>query len=239
MASLSDDEREEVPLHRLRPFGSGLFHKKINFVPAESGNLDTTAGTRAAEAPGKAVSDLYLSMVLCKGAQSEANLARDTRDGAAGEICDICKLSVATTAVTPPGDGLSGQTYAAPGHEATLAHQVCLAHSHPPSSIDRRRLGLSVLEAQGWDADARRGLGPAGEGMRFPLKPVPKDDKLGLGVAIPKDVAEQQVKQKPKLLDAKKVRKMAQEDKKRSAKLRQELFGNVDLEKYLGTSSGG
>jgi len=237
MASLSDDESEEVPLHRLRPFGTGLYNKKIAFVPAASGDLNTTAGAPA-EAQGKAVSDLYLSMVLCRGPQAEPALAEEAQDESTRvELCEICRLPVGSGGA--PDEAAAGRARKAPSHETTLAHQVCLTHSHPPSAVDRRRMGLSVLEARGWDADARRGLGPDGEGMRFPLKTVPKDDKLGLGIAVPKDGAEGKAKEKPKLLDAKKVRKMAQEDKKRSAKLRQELFGNVDLEKYLGKGAGG
>ena len=241
MASLSDDERE-VPLHHLRPFGSGLYNKKIKFVPAESGDLSTTVEAPAAPL-GKTVSDLYLSMVLPKRPQSEPVTSKETESAGAGQICEICRLPV-----TPPPEGVAdatlekssvGQRYKPHRHETTLAHQLCLEHSHPPSHLDRRRLGLSVLESQGWDADARQGLGPSGEGMRFPIKTVPKDDKFGLGAEVPKNApGKEKPKEKPKPLDAGKVRKMAREDKKRSEKLRQEIFGNVDLEKYLGTGSG-
>jgi hypothetical protein len=98
-------------------------------------------------------------------------------------------------------------------------------------------MGLNILESYGWDPDARAGLGAAQQGIQFPLKPKPKDDQLGIGVVVPKDVPKR--KEKPELLDAGKVRKMAQQDKKRAERLRQQFYGNPDLEKYLGPGYGG
>lgn len=102
-------------------------------------------------------------------------------------------------------------------------------------------MGLAYLAAHGWDPDARRGLGAAQQGMQYPLKPRPKDDHLGVGMHVPKgalppDKKGQQQQQQP-LLDAKKIRKMAREDRKRADRIRRELFGDGRLEKYLG--SGG
>lgn len=95
-------------------------------------------------------------------------------------------------------------------------------------------MGLSVLENQGWDPDSRTGLGAGGQGAHYPIKVKPKDNNLGIGVVVPKAFRIKKEKEKPKLLDAKKVRKMAADDRKRTDKLQQQIFGRVDLERYLG-----
>lgn len=94
-------------------------------------------------------------------------------------------------------------------------------------------MGMSVLQSQGWDPDARRGLGASQQGIQFPLKTKPKDDKLGIGVEVPKDFVPKK-KEKAQTYDAKKVRKMVADDRRRQEKLRQQIFGNPDIEKYLG-----
>lgn len=93
-------------------------------------------------------------------------------------------------------------------------------------------MGLNYLEAYGWDPDARAGLGAAQQGIQFPLKPKAKEDTLGIGVVVPKDLPKKE--KKPQKLDAGRVRKMAQEDKKRTARIQRQFYGNSDLEKYLG-----
>ena len=222
-----DDGFDDIPLHQKKPFGSGLKRKEIKFVQASAGDLSTTEQAAKA-ASGKSVSDLYLNLVLSKDkkqakAESEA------------ELCAVCNLPLSSKP-RASDDGSGSTSTPASHHEASLAHQVCLAHSHPPSALDRSRMGLTYLESYGWDPDARQGLGAAGEGIQFPLKVKPKDDTLGLGVVIPKDF-EPKKKEKPQTFDAKKIRKMAQEDRKKTEKLWQQLFGRVDLERYLGSES--
>lgn len=220
-----DDEIDDVPLHRMRPFGSGLKRKPIAFVPAQDGDLNSTF---QASKPDQSVADLYLSLVL----PQEASERRPKKE----EICEVCKLPLASN----PEDGNEGTpevtVYSKNHHESSLAHQVCLAHSHPPSALDRSRVGLTILESHGWDPDARAGLGAEQQGIQFPLKPKPKDDKVGIGVVVPKDLPKK--KEKPQNLDAGKVRKMAQKDKKRAEQLRRQFYGNPDLEKYLGPGAG-
>jgi len=231
MASRDEDDfMDDIPLHRQRPFGLGLYRKKVAFVPATSGAPKPTDASH-----GNSVADIYLGIVLSKESTPEARGPAQDDGQSAVEVCDICKLP---TCWGPEHAKSAGDEKARRGsrHEASLVHQVCLAHSHPPSSLDRSRMGLSVLEAQGWDPDARQGLGVAGRGIQFPLKAKPKDDTLGLGVMAPKDLAAWK-KERPQTLDAGKVRKMAQEDRKRRDRLRQRLYGSVDLEKYLGTGS--
>ncbi|KAF2968438.1 hypothetical protein GQX73_g5164 [Xylaria multiplex] len=226
----SDDaESEEVPLQHKRPFGSGLKRKRVVFVPASSGNLNSTEESKPSESsgPSKSVSDIYLSIVMPKGAEETCT---DEANAPAPDICDICKLPV--NAASDAAD--AGKPSSRP-HQASIAHQVCIAHSHPPSALDRSRMGLAVLEAQGWDPDARNGLGALNQGISFPIKAKPKNNTVGIGVEVPKDVATRK-KEKPQMLNAKKVRKMASDDKRRQEKLRHQFYGNPEVEKYLGLS---
>jgi hypothetical protein len=94
-------------------------------------------------------------------------------------------------------------------------------------------MGLSVLEAQGWNPDSRRGLGAAQQGVQYPIKAKEKNDTLGIGVKVPKDLGQRKKETLPKL-DAGKVRKLAAEDKKRRERLHRQFYGNGELEKYLG-----
>jgi hypothetical protein len=227
--------------------------------------------------------------------------AAATAAAAAAETCPICHLPLAETAAptrattatqrrpssadaaaAEPGEETAAAAAAAAGggpyprdaHAASLAHQVCLAHSHPPSHLDRTRMGLLHLRARGWDPDARQGLGPEGRGIAYPVKAVAKGDRLGVGMASPgrgrgrgrgggravtgssSDAEDDDGRARrrngvggqgrstrqegghkageARKLDAKKVRKAAAEDKKKADKLRQEMFGRVDLQRYLG-----
>lgn len=225
MSEDEGDDHDDVPLHYKKPFGSGLRRNEIKFVPAsdEGPKVIDISGGRASQ--GRSISDFYLNMVLKK-------TGSDTPGPSEAEhnLCEICRLPLAsgTAASSSSSGGRPNQ------HEASIAHQVCLAHSHPPSAVDRNRMGLSVLENQGWDPDSRAGLGAGGQGAQYPIKVKPKDDNLGIGVAVPKDFQVKKEKEKPKLLDAKKVRKMAADDRRRTDRLQQQIFGRVDLERYLG-----
>lgn len=229
MSADDHDDFDDVPLHHKKPFGSGLRRNEIKFVPASSEDATVTEQSRG-RVQGQSVSDFYLNMVL-KKPEAGTHVAGPDVEAVVGEVCEVCKLPLPPR----PADGAGSSGARTSHHEASIAHQVCIAHSHPPSALDRNRMGLAVLENQGWDPDARTGLGAAGQGVQFPLKAKPKDDHLGLGVVVPKDYFRaRRDKEKPKLLDAKKVRKMAADDRKRTDKLQQQIFGNVDLERYLG-----
>ncbi|KAI8953693.1 hypothetical protein F4801DRAFT_536292 [Xylaria longipes] len=220
------DEGDEVPLQHKRPFGSGLKRKQVIFVPASSGNLNSIGERRPENSePSKSVSDIYLSIVLPKDTTEAASA--DEANTARPDICDICRLPVSENANAAD----TGKSSRRP-HEASIVHQVCISHSHPPSALDRSRMGLGVLQAQGWDPDARTGLGAVNQGISFPIKAKPKYNTLGLGVEVPKDIGTK--KEKPQMLNAKKVRKMAADDKKRHEKLRHQLYGNPEVERYLG-----
>ncbi|KAI0184437.1 hypothetical protein EV127DRAFT_444369 [Xylaria flabelliformis] len=221
------DEGDEVPLQHKRPFGSGLKRKQVIFVPASSGDLNSIDESKPkASDQSKSVSDIYLSIVLPKDTKEAAPTDGTNTDRP--DICDICKLPINESSE-------AADTWKPPSrpHEASIAHQVCISHSHPPSALDRSRMGLGVLQAQGWDPDARTGLGALNQGISFPIKAKPKNNTLGLGVEVPRDIVTKK-KEKPQMLNAKKVRKMAADDKKRHEKLRHQLYGNPDVEKYLG-----
>lgn len=222
------DEIKDVPLHHMKPFGSGLRRNEIKFVPAS--NEDSTVTEKASsKSSGQNVRDFYLNMVLKRPTADQAT-SKEIEE--TPEVCEICKMPLTSTTIT---DGKPDSSSSKAGrHEASIAHQVCLTHSHPPSALDRNRMGLSVLEAAGWDPDSRIGLGAAGQGVQYPIKVKPKEDRLGVGVVVPKDFQVKKQRERPKMLDAKKVRKMAADDRKRTDKLQQQIFGKVDLEKYLG-----
>lgn len=233
MTSEGDEDEEQyddVPLHHKRPFGSGLTRKAIAFVPASDGDLHMADPSKPK--PSQDVGDLYLSMVLPKERSQSKSPQEHTK------LCSVCKAPLAEEGPGEAKDSATGVAlYPSSAHESSLAHQVCLAHSHPPSALDRSRMGLNYLESHGWDPDSRTGLGSSQQGIKFPLKPKPKDDTLGLGLVFPKGVPRK--KEKPQLLDAGKVRKVVQEEKKKTERLRQQFFGNQDLEKYLGPGHGG
>ncbi|KAH7054516.1 hypothetical protein B0J12DRAFT_570784 [Macrophomina phaseolina] len=165
----------------------------------------SSLATHQPTSSGSAISDLYLSIV---GAATES-----APPSPAPENCDICKL--------PLGEG----------HESSLAHQVCLQHSHPPSAIERSRKGLSFLQAQGWDPDSRKGLGKGGEGILYPIKLKEKKDTVGLGMHVPKNGAP---KARVEKLGAKEVRRNEEQGKKRREQLQRMFYMNDDVLRYLG-----
>ncbi|KAI9798000.1 MAG: hypothetical protein M1825_005663 [Sarcosagium campestre] len=170
-----------------------------------------------------------------------------TPDSHRGDRCHICGLPTEQGDDHELEDGTDvhpGRVEARKGsqqHDETLAHQVCLAHSSPPSHIDRRRKGLRYLSTLGWDPDARRGLGSQGQGIREPIKTNVKWDKLGVGMKVSKEkaLAAAMKRTKERRLGAKEVRKMEEREKQGRAGLMETFYGNSELEKYLGTGGNG
>ncbi|KAL2070402.1 hypothetical protein VTL71DRAFT_13428 [Oculimacula yallundae] len=237
---MSDEETYEIPLQDQRVFGAGIKRKRVKFVPSSGSSTAPLPGSSS----GKAISNLYLQMVL-PGDQTASNSSlpesssTTTMDlpastGIEAQVCEICRLPLSEQGMPGPADDLdTEQIRKQRPHEASLAHQVCLTHSHPPSHLDRNRKGLTYLSAYGWDPDARRGLGAEGQGIQFPIKAKPKDDKMGIGVVLPKE-ADRRKKEKVQKLDAGKVRKMYEQDKKKAERLREMFYRNDDVERYLG-----
>jgi len=237
---MSDDEYE-IPLQDQRVFGAGIKRKRVKFVPSTSSTPATTAP------PSQSASDLYLSIVMSKSVKNTAGstslqevsfteqVESPTQGLTDSDICDICKLplsSLDNMTVIESEDPDSSKPRPRP-HEASIAHQVCLAHSHPPSHLDRNRKGLAILSSQGWDPDSRQGLGATGQGIQFPIKAKPKNDKIGIGVVLPKDI-ERMKKPKLEKLDAGKVRKIYEKDKRKETRLREMFYQSDEVERYLG-----
>jgi hypothetical protein len=230
---MSDDEYE-IPLQDQRVFGAGLKRKRIHFVPSSSVPTTPPSTTTNTTTAG----DRYLSIVLSKsdhGSRSasappsttSAHEEKATDDCSSIVHCEICSMPLSSA---PEPSHI---------HEASIAHQVSLEHSHPPSHLDRSRLGLRYLQSQGWDPDSRLGLGVQGKGIQFPIKAKPKDDKMGLGLTLPDFHNGERVvmaKEVPKeKLDAGKVRKLEEKDRRRRQRLQEIFYRNDDVERYLST----
>lgn len=231
MASDYEDEEDYyLPPEHQRPFTSGIRRKRVPFVRAS--DLETTAPTPSTSS-GASIADKYLSIVMktntTPSTPTQASPAPTRTHSAPPEtspdICEICNLPLSNPQHPQP-------------HEASLAHQVCLTHSHPPSHLDRTRTGLRYLSSYGWNPDARVGLGASGEGIREPIKPRPKYDTAGLGTGVDKDgdVVKKvlPVKVKKELLNAKQVRRKVEADRKRGERLRKAFNQNDEVLKYLG-----
>jgi hypothetical protein len=60
-----------------------------------------------------------------------------------------------------------------------------------------------------------------------------KDDKMGLGLVLPEKVMKKEVRDK---LDAGKVRKLEEKDRRKREKLQELFYRSEDLDRYLGTT---
>lgn len=252
---MSDDEDYFLPLEDQRVFGAGIRRKRVPFVRSSEHELRTT---RPASTPAASVADTYLSIVLKKSAKDVEEIksgddlhtsttasrkqsppprtthsappASEAVAQPPNDHCEICNL--------PLSSEPSNDSDIRP-HEASLAHQVCLNHSHPPSHLDRTRTGMRYLSTYGWDPDSRLGLGASGrEGIREPLKGRIKNDKAGLGSGLDKDgdrlPAPPPPPKKIQKLNAKQSRKSADEARRQADKMRNMFFQNDEVLKYLG-----
>ena len=229
-----DDDEYIIPLKDQRVFGAGIKRKGIAFIPAAP--LETTL-----PANGRSISsaaDRYLSIVLPKNeAQQKID---ESGEYAAEELVNV----VPTTCAVCNQQIASGDKVATDAHESSIAHQVCLEHSHPPSHLDRGHVGLRYMTGYGWDPDSHRGLGAREDGIRMPIKAKEKNNTTGLREQEHEDDVKVNKKKKPKSktedkitvrLNAKEVRKREGEAKKRAEKLRASFYGSSDVEKYLGS----
>ena len=230
-----EDDEYFLPLEDQRVFGAGIKRKRIAFVP--SSTLESVAST-----PTKAVAttshDRYLSIIEKKrGGDAQSTEAQSPTATPISEapqnLCPICHLPL--SASDTGTDTATNSTLSKSSHESSIAHQVCLSHSHPPSHLDREHVGLKYLSSYGWDPDSRQGLGVRGEGIRAPIKGKIKNDTTGLGVDAKSGAKTQKQPQPVVRLNAKQVRLQEAEEKKREARLRDAFYGK-DLEQYLGPS---
>ncbi|KAF2842190.1 hypothetical protein M501DRAFT_998439 [Patellaria atrata CBS 101060] len=222
----SDEGEYTIPLLDQRHFGAGIKRKRIKFVPSST---QTSATPPSSTRNGEAVASAYLATVF-KNPQttpdqenglSNPNTRKEPRPTDIPPTCDICKLPLSASAAAVP-------------HEASIAHQLCLQHSHPPSSVDRSRKGLSIMQSYGFDPDSRLGLGAAGRGILHPIKPKEKRDTVGLGVVVSKSSSDASTPVKVVKGDPKSVRKRQEEDRRKMEKLQRAFYGDEKLERYLG-----
>lgn len=232
---MSDGEDDDyfVPLTDQRVFGAGIRRKGIAFIPAT--NAESSVPQHVPP-PRSTVADRYLSIVLRNPTSKDASTPGQESDGQRVEtkqpaLCTVCRLPVS----------MSPDEIAIDTHESSIAHQVCLEHSHPPSHLDRDHVGLRYLRGYGWDPDSRKGLGLNSEGIRVPIKGKEKNDTVGLREQEDQEDATLRQKKKPTIqkdppmakLDAGKVRQQQLEAKKHGEKLRATFYG-PDLTQYLG-----
>ena len=214
---------------------SGTKRKRVDFVPAASPSAQVEAAPRSF----RSVGDQYLLIVLKGNAATAKDIVPSVKSARSLEapvpkepalehdiVCEICRHPL-----TPDSD--KANTLSPNTHDLSLAHQVCVQHSYPPSHLDRTRQGLKYLSSYGWDPDARVGLGAAGEGIRAPIKAKVKNDTVGLGLKVPEG---KKTAGRVEILDAGKVRKKDREDRKRREKLHERFYQSEDVEKYLGGS---
>ncbi|KAM7206856.1 hypothetical protein V8F20_002562 [Naviculisporaceae sp. PSN 640] len=240
----NDDDYDETPLQHLRPFGAGLYKQPmINFVPANENLSLSNPHQPEEESKQPSIAEMYLALVSkpspspSVGSNTDPTNTHQTEVAVAKEdsqsefassepttLCEVCKIQV------PSAEMLT--------HITSIPHQSRLPHSHPPSGLDRTRMGLAVLSNQGWDPDSRKGLGAAQQGIQFPLKPKPKEDKLGIGLKPPAaaTVAVAKITEK-KIVGRGQARKLYKEEKRRAARIRMELSGDDKLERYLSKGS--
>ncbi|KAL8747376.1 MAG: hypothetical protein Q9190_000722 [Brigantiaea leucoxantha] len=224
---MADDDDYIIPLTDQRNFGAGLKRKRVQFTTA-----DKESQPQSERLPSPTAGDRYLSMVL-KNRESNQRTT-ESKHSISGthsldqaesarkveSVCSICNL---------PFDPSEARA-----HETSLAHQICMSHSHPPSHLDRTRQGFKILASYDWDLDSRQGLGANGQGLRDPIKMRQKNNMAGLGMRIPtsesKKVDLHRVVQK---LDAKQTRQQAEKLRKDREKLQDLFYGNEDIAKHL------
>jgi hypothetical protein len=215
---LEDDPNiSTAPFVEQRAFGRGLWKNPIQFVSSTPEAQPVPASTN-----GKTMAEKYLAIMFPNG-QPQPEPDAYPRCGICGEPVKEIDQRI---------------------HYLSPAHQAALPRTPIPSAIDRTRMGLKYMEKHGFDVDARKGLGSSGQGMLFPLVPKEKRDKLGLGIDKKEHVKQKALGGASRAdvregrLDAGKVRKLAQVEKKKHDKLQTMFYGNDEVEKYLGQLGG-
>lgn len=223
----ADDMYDNTLLQYQRGFS--LKRKRIEFVPQQQASATVARPIRDASA----VSDLYLNIVLPSKAlsqesatptkteheQEQADEPTAGTQSSAPDTCPVCHL---------PLD--NNPSIRNPPHEASLPHQICLEHSHPPSALDRRRKGLRYLSSYGWSPDERRGLGAQGDGRLYPVQVKARGDNRGVGARL----VNREVAPRVEKVDAGRARRMAVEEAARAERLRQLVYGRDDVNELLG-----
>lgn len=214
-----------MPLVDQRVFGAGIKRKRVAFVPAAEVDPASSSACKPSN-----VGSTYLSIVLGKPTASGDSWAALTEDRKRSVIskCSVCGQEMVDDAAAATTTSTT-QT----SHESSIAHQICLEHSHPPSHLDRDHVGLRYMRGHGWDPDARVGLGARREGIRVPIKAREKRDTAGLGLTSGKGELKHPVEEKGRSLSARQIREINVKKSQKVEKLRQLIYGE-DLSSYLG-----
>ncbi|KAL1896930.1 hypothetical protein Cpir12675_002578 [Ceratocystis pirilliformis] len=234
-------ELDDIPLCLKTPFSSGIRRQKVAFVKASLPG-DLPDNHRSTKTGDSNVSDLYLQLVAGAGSASEKvtdyenelespePASATTASTSEVTMCDVCKITVDTS----QGHNRWNE------HEASVAHELSLPHSHPPSALDRSRMGLGYLKSYGWDPDSRRGLGVAEQGMQYPIKAKVKDGNLGIGYkdsSVGVGTGTGVSKAKPHVLTARERHRARQKEQETARRLHEEFFYNDDVLRYLSHGS--
>lgn len=206
-ALFDDADVSTEPFAQQTTFGRGLWKRPIKFVAA------APIVPPSAVSKPQSIADAYRAIVFPNGQpQAKTN---------AYPICGICEAPV-----TESDDR---------AHFLSHVHQAALPNAPIPSGVDRTRMGLKYLQKHGFDVDSRIGLGASGKGMLFPIIPKAKSDKLGLGVDKKRVEMEKKEALAPQnvKLDAGKVRKLAEAQKKKHERLQEMFYGDDKVERYL------
>lgn len=212
--SEDDKPRDEAPWRR-RAYGSLLKAPRIAFV-AEGSALETPGIVRPKSTkPASEISNWYLNHVLGKPASSSApaSTTASSRTSPQPSTPPTAESTASLIAAHSTSEELC-PTCNTPLHEThntSVAHLCSLPHSHPPHALNRSSVGLKVLTSQGWDPDARVGLGKSGEGIRAPIKLAEKKGKEGVGRKVV--VGEKKTKE-VKMMGAKEARKHAEKERR-------------------------
>lgn len=225
------------------PSGASIADKYLSIVLKQPSGPSTSPNTPEHQDPSPSSRTTPSASPTPKPIASPSSQYKSPTSPEPDNYCEICNLPLPSESSNTDADTDTEKPPTRP-HEASLAHQACLTHSHPPSHLDRNRAGLRYLSTYGWDPDSRLGLGAQGrEGIREPLKGRVKHDTAGLGVGLDADgdrirapPPQQQKKKKEKVqkLNAKQVRRQAVDARNRGEKLRRVFFQSDEVLKYLG-----
>ncbi|CAK7237407.1 hypothetical protein SCUCBS95973_009948 [Sporothrix curviconia] len=230
--ALNEDGASDTPLHRLPGFGTGLHRQRVAFVKAGEAPASKATQLPSGGLPGGAVSDLYLSIVL--GQSTTTAAVEETT------ACEVCSLPLSSSA----------SAVARHHHETCLVHQVSLDHSKPPSALNRSRFGLAIMSAQGWDPDSGRGLGADQQGMAYPIEARLRPERQALGNAASSSrcrpaggttaaaAASGPAPARNRAYTRKQLRAMEEDRRRRHDRLREQIMGSRDLDKYLRPQGG-
>ena len=232
------DDYHSTPLQDQRAFDTSVRRKPVKFIPAGAPIAAPVAAPVAAPIADTTAppaqppaADRYISIVMNRTDKTQSTgsgvtEAHPAQSASSNPLCQICHLPI-PSALPHETAGSSR------AHEATIAHQVCLTHSHPPSSIDRSGRGYKYLTSYGWDPDSRLGLGADGGGIRAPIRGILKNDTVGLGIETRRDLPQPR-NRRMETLDAGKVRKKHEHDRRRGRKLHDMFYRSEEVLKYLG-----